>query len=184
MAVHPPTHRLWWREPVEPMEIAWVAIAFVWGLTMFGTMIAWHVYGRQNLANEAYRIEPAAYVAKVEAAAARYKVREEGDSGVPVVHPPAGGDVYLLGRTWQWWPVLELEKGQTYRLHLSSAEFQHGFSLQPLNINIQVHPGYEMVLTVQPTEAGSYGLICNEFCGIGHHTMTGKVYVVEKRAGS
>jgi cytochrome c oxidase subunit 2 len=183
MAIHPPEQRVWWREPVETMEIVWVAIAFLWGLVMFFTMVAWHVYGRQNLANEAYRVQPDAFVAKVEAAAGKYKVRDEGDTGVPVVHPPAGGDVYLLGRTWQWWPVLELEKGQSYRLHLSSSDLQHGFSLQPLNINIQVHPGYEMVLTITPTETGAFGLVCNEFCGIGHHIMTGKVYVVDKKTG-
>jgi len=179
MAIQSPEHRLWWNERVERSEVLWIAIAFVWGLVMFGTMIAWHVYGRQNLANEAYRVQPEAYVAKVEAMAEKYKVGEEGESGVPIVHPPPGDDVYLLARLWQWWPVLELEKGKSYRLHLSSADWQHGFSLQPININIQVHPGYEMVLTMTPTTTGEYGVICNEFCGIGHHTMTGKLRVVE-----
>jgi cytochrome c oxidase subunit II len=180
MAIHSPEHTLWWKERVERTEIIWIAIAFVWGVVMFSTMIAWHVYGKQNLSNEAYRVLPDAYVAKVEAAAEKYKVGEEGTSGVPVVHPPPGGDVYLLARLWQWWPVLELEKGRSYRLHLSSADWQHGFSLQPININLQVHPGYEMVLTMTPTEAGEFGIVCNEFCGIGHHTMTGKLRVVDK----
>jgi cytochrome c oxidase subunit 2 len=182
MAIHSPEQPLWWKEPVERTEMLWIAIAFLWGLTMFSTMIAWHVYGRQNLANEAYRIQPEVYVAKVEAAADKYKVGEEGGSGVPVVHPPPGGDAYLLARIWQWWPVLELEKGQSYRLHLSSADWQHGFSLQPINVNIQVHPGYEMILTMTPDQAGEYGIVCNEFCGIGHHTMTGKIRVVEQGA--
>ena len=36
-----------------------------------------------------------------------------------------------------------------------------------------------------PTEAGEFSIICNEFCGIGHHTMTGKIYVKDqKRAES
>jgi cytochrome c oxidase subunit 2 len=35
------------------------------------------------------------------------------------------------------------------------------------------------VLTVTPNQAGEYGIVCNEFCGIGHHTMVGKLYVVE-----
>ena len=179
MAIHSPEQRLWWKERIEFTEVIWIAIAFLWGLIMFSTMIAWHVYGRQNLANEAYRVQPDAYVAKVEAAAEKFKVGEEGQSGVPVVHPPPGGDVYLLARIWQWWPVLELEKGQSYRLHLSSADWQHGFSLQPININIQVHPGYEMVLTMTPDQAGEFGIVCNEFCGIGHHTMSGKIRVVE-----
>ena len=180
MAVTPPTQRIWWKEPIERVEIVWTAIAFLWGLTMFATMIVWHVVGKQNLANEAYRVIPETYMAKAEDFAKKYKVRDEAQTGVPVVHPPAGADVYLLGRLWEWWPVLELEKGQSYRLHISSLDWQHGFSLQPININIQVHPGYEHVLTITPDQAGQYGIVCNEFCGIGHHMMSGKIYVVDR----
>ena len=43
------------------------------------------------------------------------------------------------------------------------------------------HPGYEHVITLTPTEAGEFGIICNEFCGIGHHTMTGKIYVKDPK---
>ena len=107
----------------------------------------------------------------------KYTVREE--SGYPVVRPPPGSDVYIVARLWQWWPILELEKDQTYRLHISSMDWQHGFSLQPVNINLQILPGYDMVITVTPDQAGEYGIVCNEYCGIGHHTMIGKLYVVE-----
>jgi cytochrome c oxidase subunit 2 len=179
MAVHPPERRLWWKEPVERAELVWITIAFLWGLVMFFTMIAWHIWGQQNLSNEAYRIDPETFSRRVEAMVDRYKVGEEGDTGIPVVRPPPGGDVYMLGRLWQWWPVLELEKNKTYRLHLSSVDWQHGFSLQPTNINLQIHPGYEMVLTVTPNAAGEFSVVCNEYCGIGHHTMTGKIRVVE-----
>lgn len=181
MAIHPPAERIWWREPIAKMEIIWIAVGFAWGLVMFFTMIAWHVYGEQNLSNEAYRITPETYLARTEAAAEKYKVGEEGNTGIPVVRPPPGGDAYLLARLWQWWPVLELEKGQSYRLHISSIDWQHGFSLQPTNLNLQIHPGYEMVITLKPTEAGEFGIICNEFCGIGHHQMTGRIRVVEKK---
>jgi cytochrome c oxidase subunit 2 len=144
-------------------------------------MIFWHAVGEQNLSNEAYRTTPETFAAKTEAMAEKYKIGEEGDSGVPIVQPPPGSDVYLLSRTFEWWPVLQLEKGKSYRLHLSSLDVQHGFSLQPVNINIQVHPGYEMVLTLTPSDVGEFGIICNEFCGLGHHVMAGKIRVVEKR---
>ena len=179
MAISPPEKRIWWSEPLDRMEITWIAIAFLWGVVMFGAMIWWHVYGEQNLSNEAYRIDPAVFAERAEAMADQYTVREEGESGIPVVHPPPGSEVYLIARLWEWWPILELEKDQSYRLHLSSMDWQHGFSLQPANINIQVHPNSEMVLTVAPDEAGEYAVVCNEFCGIGHHTMLGKIYVVE-----
>jgi cytochrome c oxidase subunit 2 len=180
MAVTSPTERLWWKEPLHRPEIIWIAVSFVWGLIMFFAMIYWHLYGQQNLSNEAYRVDPDAYAAKAEEMVAQYQVREEGDTGVPVVHPPAGSDVYLIARLWEWWPVLELEKGQSYRLHLSSMDWQHGFSLQPVNINVQVHPGYDLVMTIAPAETGTFGIVCNEYCGIGHHTMTGRIHVVEK----
>lgn len=179
MALTPPEKRLWWNEPLHRMEIVWITVSFLWGVVMFATMIYWHIAGEQNLSNEAYRVKPEAFVAKAEAMAVQYKVREE--AGIPVVRPPAGADVYLVARLWEWWPILELEKGQSYRLHLSSLDWLHGFSLQPTNINIQVHPNYEMVVTLKPTEAGEFGVVCNEFCGIGHHQMLGKIYVVEKK---
>ena len=86
----------------------------------------------------------------------------------------------MLARLWEWWPILELEKGKSYRLHLSSLDWQHGFSLLPENINLQIHPEYEMVVKITPNSSGTFGVICNEFCGIGHHTMAGKMYVVGK----
>ncbi len=173
----PPSERIWWNVPVGRQEIVWIGIALVWCLIMFFMMPYWHVYGKQNLSNEAYQTTPAKFQAKVDAMVEQYTVGDE--SGLPIVHPPAGSDVYLLGRLWQWYPILELEKDKSYRIHLSSMDWQHGFSLQPVNINLQVIPGYEMVLNMTPDQAGDFGIICNEYCGIGHHTMLGKIIVKE-----
>jgi cytochrome c oxidase subunit 2 len=177
MAISPPEQRIWWNEPIHKVELGWIVIVFLWGLFMFFFMIAWHFIGDQNLSTETYRILPSKYEEKVEAFAAQYQVGEE--EGVPVVRPPAGEDVYILGRLWEWWPILELKKGQSYRIHLSSVDWMHGFSLQPTNINISVHPGYEHVINLTPTETGEFGIICNEYCGIGHHLMTGRIRVTE-----
>lgn len=177
MALFPPEQRIWWREPIAKIELIWIIVAFLWGLVMFFMMIWWHTAGKQNLSNEAYRTTPEAYLAKATAMVDQYKVGEE--SGQPVVRPPPGSDVYLVARLWQWWPILELQKDQSYRLHISSMDWQHGFSLQPININLQIHPGYDMVLTATPDKAGTYGIVCNEYCGIGHHMMLGKLYVTE-----
>jgi cytochrome c oxidase subunit 2 len=175
----PPAQRIWWKVPVGREELVWIGIALIWCLIMFFMMPYWHVYGKQNLSSEAYQTTPAQYGAKVQTMIDQYTVRTETDQQIPVVHPPAGSDIYMLARLWQWWPILELEKDKTYRLHLSSMDWQHGFSLQPVNINMQVVPGYEMVLNITPDIAGQYGVVCNEFCGIGHHTMLGRIYVKE-----
>jgi cytochrome c oxidase subunit 2 len=177
MAISSPTERIWWNQPIHKVELIWITVAFVWGLFMFFMMIYWHGAGEQNLSNEAYRIQPEAFAEKTQEMIDAYTVRQEGIS--PVVHPPPGSDVYLIARLWQWWPIIEFEKDQTYRLHLSSLDWQHGFSLLPVNINLSVHPGYDMVVTVRPNEAGEFGVVCNEYCGLGHHLMLGKIYVVE-----
>ena len=177
MAITPPSDRIWWRQPIARVELIWIIIAFTWGLIMFFMMIYWHGAGKQNLSNEAYQIKPERFAEHAQQMIDDYQVRDE--SGFPVVRPPPDSDVYLIARLWQWWPILELEKDQSYRLHLSSMDYQHGFSLQPVNINLQVHPGYDMVLTITPDQAGEFGIVCNEFCGIGHHMMVSKIYVVE-----
>ena len=178
-AIQPPSETIWWKQPLDKVEGAWIALALVWSLIMFVMMPVWHIYGKQNLSNEAYRTTPTAFMAKTQAMVDQYTVRTETNQNMPVVHPPPGSDIYLLGRLWQWWPLLELEKGQTYRLHISSMDWQHGFSVQPVNINTQIVPGYEMVLTITPDTDGDQTIICNEYCGIGHHNMVGKIYITE-----
>ena len=147
---------------------------------MFGFMIAWHFIGQQNLNKEAYRIAPSAYEAKVERV--RQEVQGARGAGRPgrqaasrAPTSTCSGGCGNGGRSSNW------RRAQSYRIHLSSLDWQHGFSLQPTNINIQVHPGYEHVITLTPTQSGEFGIICNEFCGIGHHTMTGKIYVTEQK---
>ena len=173
----PPSERDWWSVPVGKQEVIWVGIALVWCLIMFFMMPYWHIYGKQNLSNEAYQTTPAQFQKKVDEMVANYQIGEQ--AGIPIVKPPVGSDVYMLGRLWQWYPILELEKDQPYRIHLSSMDWQHGFSLQPTNINLQILPGYEMVVTMTPDQAGEFTVICNEFCGIGHHLMLGKIFVKE-----
>ena len=176
-AISPPPKRIWWNEPVERVELIWIGLVLVWGLIMTFMMPYWHVVGTQNMSNEAYRTTPEAYMAKAQAMVDQYTIRTETEFQYPVVKPPVGSDVYLVARLWDWWPILELEANQSYRLHISSMDWQHGFSLQPANINMQVLPGYDMVVTVTPNKSGEYSIICNEYCGIGHHNMVGKIYV-------
>ena len=51
-AINPPAERIWWKAPLDKLELTWIAIAFVWSLVMFFMMIYWHIYGNQNQSNE------------------------------------------------------------------------------------------------------------------------------------
>ncbi|MDO8442450.1 MAG: cytochrome C oxidase subunit II [Polaromonas sp.] len=176
-AILPPSERLWWKHPLDRVEGTWIVIALVWCLIMFAMMVGWHIYGKQNLSTETYKTTPELFMKKAQAVVDKYTVRTETDANIPVIAPPAGSDVYMIARLWNFWPIIEFEKGKSYRLHLTSLDYNHGFSLQPANINIQIVPGYEHVITVTPNQSGTYSVVCNEYCGINHHTMVGRIYV-------
>ena len=176
-AILPPAERLWWKHPLDRVEGTWIVISLIWCLIMFAMMVGWHVWGKQNLSTETYKTTPDKFSAKTQEMVDKYTVRTETEEKIPVVAPPPGSDVYLIARLWNFWPILELEKDKTYRLHLTSMDYNHGFSLQPVHINIQIVPGYEHVLTITPNQSGTYHLLCNEFCGINHHTMVSRLYV-------
>ena len=176
-AILPPSQRIWWKQPVDKVELIWIVIAFIWCMVMFFMMPYWHVYGKQNLSPETYRVKPELFSKAAQEMVDKHTVRTETDEKIPVVAPPPGSDVYMLARLWAFWPILELEKGKSYRLHLSAMDYNHGFSLQPANINIQMVPGFEHVVTVTPNQSGTYSVVCNEYCGINHHTMVGRIYV-------
>ena len=172
---------VWWK-PAGRQERIWVTVALVWSLVMFAMMPLWHLKGGQNPNGVRSRVTPAAYQARVDRFVADYKVGEV--NGFPLVAPPPGSDVYLMARMWQWYPALRLREGATYTLHISSLDVNHGFSLYPVNVNLQIVPGYDYALRVVPNRAGDYRIICNEFCGIGHHLMIGKIEVVPAQAAA
>ena len=167
---------IWWK-PAHRGEKIWVAIAFGWCMVLFAMMPFWHLKGGQNPSGIRHRTTPDAYMARTMEFINTYKVGEE--NGMAIVAPPPGSDVYLIGMMWQWMPVLKLEKGKSYTLHLSSLDVNHGFNLYPININFQVVPGYDYGLRVTPNEAGDFRIVCNEFCGVGHHTMLGRIIVTD-----
>ncbi len=183
-AILPPAERLWWKHPLDRVEGTWIVISLIWCLIMFAMMVGWHIWGKQNLSTETYKTTPELFTKKAQAVVDKYTVRTETyknmfgqEEKIPVVAPPAGGDVYIVARLWNFWPIIELEKDKTYRLHITSMDYNHGFSLQPANINIQIVPGYEHVVKVTPNKAGTYSVVCNEYCGINHHTMVSRLYV-------
>lgn len=168
----------WYDKKVSKDEKMWMVIALVLCIMLFVWMVMWHVYGKQNPSSLTYRTSTAEFTKLSEAYTKRNMIGV--DNGIPVVRPQPNSDVLVMSEMWRWSPVLILQKDQSYKLHISSKDVVHGFSIQPVNMNFQVYPGYDYVLEFKPTEAGEYKVICNEFCGIGHHGMIGKIVVIEK----
>jgi cytochrome c oxidase subunit II len=177
MSIYPPPSD-WFRKP-SGGERTWIGLSMVWCLVLFLMMPYWHFKGKQNSTGEAYAVKPADFGARVAKFVEQHQVDtlKVGELEYPIVQPDPGQDAYLMAMMFQFYPVLKLKKGVEYRLHISSMDVQHGFSLQPMNMNFQILPGYDHVLTITPTQSGDYTIMCNEYCGISHHLMTGKIIV-------
>jgi cytochrome c oxidase subunit 2 len=63
----------------------------------------------------------------------------------------------------------------TFRL--TSADVVHGFQIVGTNGNTMVVPGYVSQFTTVFPDPGEYLIVCNEYCGLGHHAMMGKLIV-------
>jgi cytochrome c oxidase subunit 2 len=174
MSVTPPDKH-WWDTPVHKQEKIWITLALVWSIVLTIAMPIFHIMGEQNTSSAYSKVTAEDYDILTDRFIEANKVGEE--KGVPIVAAAPGSDIYLRARAFSWDPILKLKAGQTYKLHLSSTDVNHGFSVFPINMNFQVVPGWDNILTVTPTKAGMYTIICNEFCGIGHHAMIGKIYV-------
>lgn len=176
MPVTPPSERNWWDIPIGIHEKVWLSLVVLLGVGMFVMMPVWHAVGGQNSPTTTYRVSPDGYFKKV---TDWTKGTQRGEEGVV----PPGQDVYLAAMRFAWFPnSVVLQARVPYRIHLSSRDVNHGFSIHregeaAQKANFQVVPGYEYVLTMEFQDPGVYYIVCQEYCGIGHHGMVGKIVV-------
>jgi len=180
----------WWK-PLHREEKIWMYIILGWALILLMMMPLGHLVSRQNVSQETYKVTPQKFRKITDKFIEKYQKRDKNGkrvfkSGIAVVKAPAGKESYLIARQWVFEPILEFEAGKTYRVHMSSMDVQHGFSLQPENLNFQVMPDYDFVITLTPRTAGDRYIVCNEFCLAptktqGHDSMVGMILVKDAK---
>ena len=91
-------------------------------------------------------------------------------------------EVYVLSQQFLFRPgttePIRVPAGSTVTFYITSTDVMHGFALAGTNLNVMVIPGQVAKVTVEFEDPGEYGIVCNEYCGNGHHSMEGKVVVV------
>jgi cytochrome c oxidase subunit 2 len=63
------------------------------------------------------------------------------------------------------------------RFRMTSPDVIHGFQIVGTNANVTVTPGYVSEFSINFDAPGEYLIVCNEFCGLSHHLMQGKLIV-------
>ncbi|STO09055.1 MULTISPECIES: cytochrome c oxidase subunit II [Exiguobacterium] len=74
---------------------------------------------------------------------------------------------------------VEIPKGAKVTFLVTSPDVVHGFQLVGTPVNMMVVPGHINSLTYTFKETGEFLILCNEYCGTGHHMMATKIKVVE-----
>ena len=78
-------------------------------------------------------------------------------------------------------PVVNVAAGTTVEFRVTTLDVNHGFSLYApdgrLVTQTQAMPGYVNRLRVTFDQAGTYTVLCLEFCGMSHHRMRAVVEV-------
>ncbi len=97
-----------------------------------------------------------------------------GDDGPTVVSDPSGQGV--AG------PTIELPRGLTTRVVLTSQDVIHAFWVPGFLFKRDAIPGRTTEFDLTPTDEGSYQGVCAEFCGLNHAYMTFTVVVTDPEA--
>lgn len=91
-------------------------------------------------------------------------------------------DVYVLAQQFVFEPgtsePIQVPAGSEVTFYVTSPDVIHGFQVAGTNVNAMVIPGQVTQMTVRFDEPARYGIVCNEYCGGGHHTMEGRIEVV------
>ncbi|MBP1922375.1 cytochrome c oxidase subunit 2 [Halorubrum alkaliphilum] len=74
-------------------------------------------------------------------------------------------------------PIVVPENSEV-TFYITSPDVIHGFEVVGTNANTMVVPGEVAEITVEANEPREYGIVCNEYCGAGHHDMEGTMEVV------
>jgi cytochrome c oxidase subunit II len=87
-------------------------------------------------------------------------------------------EAVVVAQTWAFNPpVIRVPVGSTVYFTATSIDVIHGLNVEGTRLNMMLIPGQISRNTYRFTEPGEHLLICHEYCGLGHHTMSGKVIV-------
>jgi cytochrome c oxidase subunit 2 len=98
--------------------------------------------------------------------------------------------VKVIARQWSWLfeyengtkeSELRVPVGKPVKLLLTSEDVIHGFYAPAFRIKQDAVPGMTNYLWFQPTEAGTFDVMCSQYCGLEHSHMLTKLIVLPEK---
>ncbi len=101
--------------------------------------------------------------------------------------PPGSMVVKVISRQWSWLfqyengiqdTELRVPLGTPVKLLLTSQDVIHGFYAPAFRIKQDAVPGMTNYLWFQPTQLGTFDVLCTQYCGLEHSHMLTKIVVL------
>lgn len=125
-----------------------------------------------------YAVQPPSHIETVDPTA----LSTHPEFGNPAVTTRPDGSVVVPVVTQMFAFVpdpIEVSANHPVTFRLTSADVIHGFEIVGTNANAMAIPGYVSQFTLTFAEPGEFVIVCNEYCGLFHHNMVGKLIVRE-----
>lgn len=92
-------------------------------------------------------------------------------------------EVHYVAKMWAFEPAeVAVKPGSTVDFYVATADVTHGMQIIGTNVNLMAVPGAVNYARVKFDKAGEYLVVCNEYCGLKHHNMAGRVIVSDAAA--
>jgi cytochrome c oxidase subunit 2 len=98
-------------------------------------------------------------------------VTETNPFGLNTEDPNGQDDILVAG------PEMHLPVGQPVKALLRSNDTLHNYTIAQFRVKMDLVPGLISYIWFEPTKIGSYDILCEEYCGIGHFVMRGSVVI-------
>lgn len=143
----------------------WAGVGII--VMFLGVMIVPSVVMAINPPSHVETVDPAALSSNPEFASGAITTRDDGSVVVSVI-----------ASTFAYGPdPIEVPANKPITFRITSSDVLHGFQVVGTNANAMAIPGYVSQFTYTFQRAGEYLVTCNEYCGLYHHAMVGKLIV-------
>jgi cytochrome c oxidase subunit 2 len=110
------------------------------------------------------------------------------DKAISIPKEAAEREYFVAGKQWMWKVQdpdgrrqineITLCEGVPVKVTGTSEDVIHDFGIPAFRSKFDVVPGRYTAAWYKPTKVGDYHLFCDQYCGMGHSQMVGKVHVL------
>lgn len=104
--------------------------------------------------------------------------------------PVDAPEYFVVGKQWMWKiqhpdgqreiNELHIPVGQRMRITGTSEDVIHDFGIPAFRSKFDVVPGRYVTTSYMPIQEGVYHIFCDQYCGMGHSQMVGRVHVLSQ----